>query len=47
MVCIHFDVTICGFLEGKTLEGLIDHEHRRMHYRRASLGHVDGRTVVA
>jgi hypothetical protein len=45
--CIQFDTTICGFLEGKTLEGLIDRQHHRIHWRCASLGHLDGRTVVA
>ena len=42
-----FDITICGFLEGKTFERLIDRQQQRMRCRSASLGHLDARAVIA
>ena len=42
-----FDITICGFLEAKTLERLIDRQQRRMRCRCASLGHLDARATIA
>jgi hypothetical protein len=42
-----FDISICLFLEAKTLEGLIDRQHCYLHHRCASLGHVDAYEAVA
>ncbi len=38
---------ICLFFEARTLEGLIDRQHRRLHRRRASLRNVDAHEAIA
>jgi len=47
MIRITLGLSICLFLEAKTLEGFIDWPRRRMHRWRASFRYVDAREVIA
>jgi hypothetical protein len=47
MIRITLDLSICLFLEAKTLEAFIDRPRRRMHRWRASFRYVDAREVIA
>lgn len=46
MIRIILNLSICLFLEAKTLEAFIDQPRRRMHRWRASFRHVDAREVI-
>jgi hypothetical protein len=47
MIRITLDLSICLFLEAKTLEAFINPPRRRMYRWRASFRHVDAREVIA